>query len=331
MTQTKTKSKKVDKEFVSPEQKLCERLIELIEKGVSPWRKEWKGANLSVHRNLITGSPYRGGNPMILEFQLAFGGHSLPLWCGAGQAKQKKWMPKKGSFGAYIIRPQLNSYDKKDENGSVVTGEDGNPLKSSWVSYKPVCVFNAEFLRGVDDAAEKELQQTIEQMLSGEGEQVNDNSLIDLPHTVLTGYSRSQEIPFNYFGDRAFYSPVKDEITVPKIESFNDSEAFYATLAHECIHSTGHDKRLKRKFGVRGAGEESLRNYAAEELVAEMGAFILCNRMQISSNCENHAAYLEGWLKVLKEGPKSLFKVIGDATKAANFIFPDSPESNDDR
>jgi antirestriction protein ArdC len=326
-TTAKAKSRKITKDYVSPEEKLCQRLIELIERGVSPWRKEWKGKNLSTHKNLITGAPYRGGNPMVLEFQSAFAGHNLPLWCGAGQAKQKDWFPKKGSFGAYIIRPQLNSYDKKDESGNIVKGEDGNPVKNSWVSYKASCVFNAEFLRGVDEDSEIALQKLIEESVTGE-EIENNNEEIGLAEQVLTGYCRSQEIAVNHVGDRAFYSVFSDEITVPKIENFVSSESFYATFAHECVHSTGSDKRLKRKLGARSGGEESLRNYAAEELVAEMGAYLLCNRMEISSNCENHAAYLEGWLKVLKEGPKSLFKVIGDATKAANFILPEKIEND---
>jgi antirestriction protein ArdC len=61
-------------------------------------------------------------------------------------------------------------------------------------------------------------------------------------------------------------------------------------------------------------------DYAREELVAELGAFLICNRLAIPSSTENHAAYLDSWAKVLKEGPKVLFKVLSDATKAANMI-----------
>jgi antirestriction protein ArdC len=305
----------------TPEEKLCERLIQLIESGVSPWRKEWKGKNYSIHRNLITGEHYHGGNPMMLEFQASFAGQSLPLWCGIGQAKTKNWFPKKGSHGAYILRPQLNSYDKKDEAGNVVKNESGDNEKVSWVSYKTACVFNAEDLQG------EGIAEAIAAAMGAEKETSTENERIANAESILFGYGKREEIEYNFFGDRAFYSVLRDQITVPLLKSFSSAQAFYATLAHECVHSTGHSKRLDRKFGVQNASEESMRNYAKEELVAEMGAFILCNRMNVSSNTENHAAYLEAWLKVLKEGPKALFKAVSDATKAANLICPEKIEA----
>ena len=49
--------------------------------------------------------------------------------------------------------------------------------------------------------------------------------------------------------------------------------------------------------------------------------FLVCNRLQISSDAQNHAAYLSHWAEILKEGPKVLFKVLSDATKASNLIL----------
>lgn len=320
-TQTKTK-KKYDGPTV--EEKLCERMIELIESGVNPWRKEWKGLKHSQHLNLITGNAYHGGNPMMLEWQAAAAGYNTPLWAGIGQAKQKKWFPKKGSQGCYVLRPQLNCYDKKDKEGNTEKDPNGDPLKVAWVSYKTSCVFNVEALQG------EGLQEAIDKYMNDEVEVQEDKERIEIAEQALNAYGKREEIPFVFAGSRAFYAIVEDRITVPEFEKFVNAEAFYATLAHECIHSTGNDKRLKRQFGMRGGGEESKMKYAREELVAEMGAFILCSRMQISSNTENHAAYLEGWLKVLKQGPKTLFKVISDSTKAANLILSEINVSESD-
>lgn len=316
---TAAKSKKYS--GPKPEEKLCERLIQLIESGVSPWRKEWKGPKQSNHVNLITGKEYRGGNPMMLEWQMAFSGHSTPLWAGIGQAKKNKWFPKKGSQGAYILRPQLNCYDKEDKDGNKEYDANGDAVKVAWVSYKTACVFNVEDLQG------EGLQEAIDKYMSGDVVERPENERIEMAEKVLTAYCEREEIKYNFCGDRAFYAPVEDFITVPKITHFVSSESFYATFAHECVHSTGAEKRLDRKFGHRGGSEESLMRYAREELVAELGAFLLCSRMEISSNAENHAAYLEGWLKVLKQGPKTLFKVISDSTKAANMILPETPET----
>ena len=118
-------------------------------------------------------------------------------------------------------------------------------------------------------------------------------------------------------GDRAFYQPSIDQITMPERHLWQNAEAMYATWAHETVHSTGHESRLKRNLANRFGSQA----YAREELVAELGAFLVCNRLQISSCSENHAAYLQCWIKVLKEGPKVLFRVLSDATKASNEIL----------
>ena len=71
------------------------------------------------------------------------------------------------------------------------------------------------------------------------------------------------------------------------------------------------------KFGKVKNGKD----YAREELVAELGAFLMSNRLNISSDAANHASYLKGYAEVLKGRPKVLFKVLSDATKASNLIL----------
>jgi antirestriction protein ArdC len=63
-------------------------------------------------------------------------------------------------------------------------------------------------------------------------------------------------------------------------------------------------------------------SYAREELVAELGAFLLCRRLEVNSCPENHAAYLGHWAEVLRESPRVLLKVLSDARKAADLIAP---------
>ena len=105
-------------------------------------------------------------------------------------------------------------------------------------------------------------------------------------------------------------------MTLPKLEQFDNSQAFLATWSHELTHATGHSSRLSRPYGI----VKSSKAYAREELVAELGAFLICNRLKINSDTQNHAAYLQSWANVLKESPNVLFKVLSDATKAANLI-----------
>ena len=290
------------------EEKLCQALVELIESGVNPWRKEWKEGASGGHRNLITGNRYQGGNPALLECYQVARGYELPLWCGASQARAKGWHPIKGSKCAYIIRPQANRFEDEVEN--VVTGQL-ETVERAWVSYKPAAVFNVAELKGKDEQAQTMLDAAI---LEAQGLATTAPEPERLEHAeqVLSNWC----VETKWQGDRAFYVPAADTITMPERHLFTSQAGLYATWSHECVHSTGNGKRLGRKFGAKGS-----KAYAREELVAELGAFLVCNRLDIGSCTENHASYLKGYAEVLKEGPKVLFKVLSDATKAANLIL----------
>lgn len=82
-------------------------------------------------------------------------------------------------------------------------------------------------------------------------------------------------------------------------------EAFCATWAHEQAHSTDHHFRLARDLG----GVYGSRSYAREELVAELAAVPISDRLRIGCQLENHAAYLKDWAQLLREHPRSLFGV----------------------
>ena len=106
---------------------------------------------------------------------------------------------------------------------------------------------------------------------------------------------------------------------MPLPEAFSSREAYGATWAHEQIHSTGHPSKLERpQSGVMGSSA-----YALEELVAELGAVIVCQRLQVSSDFHNHAAYLAQWAELLREKPSVLFQVLSAARQAADLIAPE--------
>lgn len=322
MATTTTKARKGRKAYDGPtaEEKLCEALVQLLEQGVNPWRRDWaKHAHQGQHRNLITGQPYRGSNPAVLEMWAAVRGFSLPLWLGGAQAKAEGWHPRKGSKGCYVLRPQLNQREQQDDQGRPVKGPDGKPLMAAWVSFKPVCVFNVADLVGSTPEAQQALEARIAAAVGAVVVKPEPERLA-AAEAVLGAWP----VPTTWAGDRAFYNSGVDQITMPSRSLFGTAEGLYATWAHEQAHSTGHSSRLNRKLGT-GHGTA---DYAREELVAELAAFLICNRLEISSSAENHAAYLGSWAAVLKEGPRVLFKALSDATKAANAICgPDVVES----
>lgn len=283
---------------VAPEERLCADLIQAMEAGVNPWRKPWK-AEQGQHRNPISGAVYSGANPIVLELAMSLRGSDLPLWCGYGQAKGQGWHPRKGSKAALILRPEIHKREEIDENGEMV--------EYVWTTYKTTNVFNFADLEG------EGLTASIDAAM-GEVPARPEVERLEAAEAVLRGW----EVQPSFGGSRAFYMPSTDSICLPSPERFETAAAFVATWGHEAIHSTGHKSRLARDL----SGSMGSASYAREELVAELGAFLVCRRLEVDSCAENHAAYLGHWVQILRKSPRVLLKVLSDARKAADLICP---------
>ena len=290
------------KSQVKPEELIVNELIEAIESGNTKlWRKEWtvKGG----FRNLLTGHEYQGGNPALLCLQSSIRNWHLPLFIGAGQARSINCLPKKGSRSARILQPLLREFETKELD------ENGDAKKAQYMSYKCVPVFNVQDIRGLDNQASKKLEQLIDDaVLTAKPRELDVR--VKEAHDRL--FQWEKQVTTIKGGDRAYYRESSDEIVIPKRYNFKNDESYLATYAHECIHSTKHKSRLQRNN----------LSYPNEELVAELGAYIVCNRLQISNlDTMNHAAYLESWCPMLKSDPKILFKSLANAVKAADLVI----------
>lgn len=297
----------------SPEEILVADLITLMQEGKTPWRKPWVPMH-GGHRNLVTGALYGGQNPILLELGSMMRGHHLPLWIGASQARQFGWFPKKGSKSVRIVRPQSNSYEKVDGDGKPVLDPDGNPEMKSWVSYKLVPIFNVNDLKPKDYNAQVALEERISTWISPNA--AEEPARLELAEQKLEAWEVKRQD-----GTCACYSPAHDTIATPPAVNFENREAFCSTWAHECIHSTGHESRLDRKLGVHSFGSKG---YAKEELIAELGSVLLCYRLEIGTDMQNHSAYLQHWIEILQEDPKCLMSVLNAAKKAADLICPET-------
>lgn len=325
-TLSPTKSRKTHKKYSgpSPEEKLCNELVEALKAGVNPWRKDWVGNPEDTHRNLLTGHEYQGANVAVLEAIQSIRGYKSPLWLGAGTAKQKGWFPKKGSKGAYILRPQLIKIPQVDDNNCPIKDEKGKDVVIAFVKYKTACVFNVDALRGGDEQSQQALDQTVKHQQRLLPAKPLDARCED-GLKVLDTWSTENLKGIQHGGNKAFYSLLEDSVTLPQAKQFKNSQAYLATWAHELVHSTGHESRLKRKELLTYHISKKAR--AREELVAELGAFLVTRRIKVNSDAQNHAAYLGSWAELL-DGPQALFKVLSDATKAANLIC--GPEVKED-
>ena len=299
----------------SPEEKIVAGLIELMEAGIAPWRKPWAEDGCSNHHvNLLSGHQYRGSNVILLTIGMHVRGSVLPYWCGFAEAKKLGITPKKGSKCAYIVRPQLNRYEEEGVDGA--DGSKGESTVKEWMAFKPTAVFNANDLEGSTPEGIKKLEELIKLRKFQAGYQVKpEPERLENAEAAL----RSWKVPVSFGGNQAFYEPAIDRIQLPERSAFNSPAAFCATWAHEAIHSTGHHSRLDRDQ----AGRFGSADYAREELVAELGAVLLGDRLEIGSEIESHAAYLSHWIGLLKEEPKILFQVMRDANAASKLIWPE--------
>tara|TARA_R100000781_G_scaffold16560_1_gene13462 strand:+ start:649 stop:1563 length:915 start_codon:yes stop_codon:yes gene_type:complete len=290
------------KDYVKPEELIVNELIQALESGNTKlWRKEWsvKGG----FRNVLSGHEYKGSNPALLCLQSSIRGWHLPLFIGAGQAKSINCLPKRGSRSARILQPLQRSFELKEKD------ENGESQYGSYMTYKCVPVFNVADVRGLDDEASLKLEKLIDDaVLTGKPRELDVR--VKEAHDRL--FQWEKQVTTIKGGDRAYYRESSDEIVIPKRYNFKNDESYLATYAHECIHSTKHKSRLQRND----------LSYPNEELVAELGAYIVCNRLQISNlDTMNHAAYLQAWCPMLKSDPKILFKSLANASKAADLVI----------
>lgn len=283
----------------TPYEKITDRIIEELEKGRIPWQKPWKGSG-SGPVNPTTGTEYRGMN----FFMLSMMPFSNPNWVTFKQAKAAGGKVTKGEKGTPII---FWNFMKKNAAGKWIQAnyddEDKRPV------LKLFHVFNVEQCEGLPEKIE-----------SYKMPELKNIERIERAEALIKGYADGPEITEST-GDRAFYRPSTDSITLPKRGQFEKPEGFYTTAFHEMAHSTGHQKRLSRETITSGSGFGSM-DYGEEELIAELTAAYLCADAGIDNTITNSAAYIQSWLKVFRQpkNEKMIIKAAGAAQKAANYI-----------
>jgi antirestriction protein ArdC len=304
------------------EDTLVSSLIALMEQGTTPWRREWDGQSGGHHVNLLSGRPYQGANPILLTIGLHQRGATLPYWCGAAEAKAKGLLPRAGGKAVTVLRPQLGRRKSTAAEPTTAPSEppasgeegtaDGKRRERPWVRYRPVSLFNAEDLEG------EGLAELIAERQAGAATTTRpEPERLARAEAVLLAWP----VPMAHGGHRAYYNPLRDQIHLPERRAFHSGAALYATWAHEALHSTGHSSRLGRDL----SGAPGSKPYAREELVAELGAVLLGDRLEIGGNVSNHAAYLAEWISLLRESPQLLYKLLSEARRAADLICPPPP------
>ena len=274
---------------------VTERIIDQLEKGTVPWRKPW-----SQHggpANLVSKKAYRGVNLILLSML----GYDQP-WFVTGKQLQELGGSIKPEEKPHMV-VYWNFPDKEEE---------GEEKKKAVLRY--YMVYNVAQCAGIDSTIPETIDREVSAIESCE------QIVVGMPHPPLIKHKEA----------RAYYSPLADLVNMPKQSSFESDESYYATLFHELVHSTGHHSRLDR-LGLIQMSEFSGEKhaYSFEELIAEIGASFLQFHAGIESTFEQSAAYIEGWLKVLKNDKRFIISASSAAQKAVDYILNVTQENED--
>ncbi|MCB9064098.1 MAG: DUF1738 domain-containing protein [Chitinophagales bacterium] len=278
---TKTKSRKDVYAIIT------EKIIEKLEEGTVPWRKPWIGAGIPT--NLISKRPYRGINVMLLSML----GYEHNLFLTSKQLNEIGGSIKEEEKPHLVV-----FWNYPEQEGE----EDEAPKKKPMLRY--YTVFNIAQCDGIPDTMIPSIDREVK---ANAAAKVLVNNMPNAPRIQ----HKEQE---------AYYNPLKDFINMPKQSSFKTDDAYYSTLFHELVHSTGHVSRLNRKDLIQMSEFGHIR-YSHEELVAEIGSSFLQSHVGITDEFEQSVAYINGWLAVLKKDRRFIFSASTAAQKAVDYIL----------
>jgi len=279
---------------------VTEQIIKHLENGTVPWQKPWGDGGLP--RNLFSKKYYRGINLLLL----ASLGYEQNLFLTFNQVKEIGGKVKQGEKGHPVVFWSI--VDKKEVETS--TEQEHKTAKRPVLRY--YTVFNVAQCENIPDGYIPAITKVIGSIQSCED--------------IVAAMPQRPEI--KHKGQKAYYDPLRDFINMPKKNSFGTAEAYYVTLFHEVVHSTGHHSRLKRK-GLIEMSEFGSDPYSQEELVAEIGACYLQSHAGVMGEFSNSVSYINGWLTKLCGDKTFIYVAATQAQAAVDFILNVKPETEE--
>ena len=277
-------------------------IIALLEAGTRPWSPSWASGAASLPLR-HEGTPYRGINILLLWSAAMARSFANPYWMTYRQAAELGGQVRKGEKGNLVVH--AGTFTPKDgATGEPVTDCDDEKSRRSYL--KRYFVFNVEQIDGLDIA---NYPVPAPRMKNRD----------DRDPELDAAFAR-YPVPYVEGGSSAFYQPRDDRMQMPAFGDFASGNAFYATLAHEAIHSTGHASRLDRESLLKYGETKEIR--AFEELIAEIGAAMLCAQLGMEpTEREDHASYIADWLRALRNDKRAIFRAATAAQAASELIL----------
>ncbi len=290
---------------------VTDRIIAALENGIIPWNRPWTGvADGAIRRS--NGKPYS----LINQLLLGKPGEYLTF----NQCKSEGGKVKKGAKSKIVVFWKVISKEIKDENGAIVKDENGMPIANGIPMLKYFNVFHIDDCEGIKPKYTKDkLPATASPVDAAEG------IISDYASRALLTIEHSKQ-------NRAYYSPSRHIVSLPLMEQFEDTAFYYDTTFHELVHSTGHKTLLNRFGDADGAAAFGSDTYSKEELVAEIGSCGIMHelRMETEKSFRNNAAYIQSWLKALKNDKKLIISAASRADKAIRLILNRKDEDEEE-
>lgn len=281
-------------------EKIAEEFLNLLEEKQLDWKKEWE--KMGRPMNAKSGHGYKGLNLFHLSLIAMERGYKDSRWATFKQIEEQGWRLKNAK-GQGVKVEYWFMWDHKE--GKAVTWEEYRKREPDKARYKLRArystVFNADLIQGIPAMPEPERRD------------IN-------PDELVGRIAKNMEVEIlNDGGYRAFYRPSEDKIHLPEPQYFYTDYAYNSTALHELSHASGAAHRLNRNMGY-GFGTET---YAFEELVAEISSCFVSVNLQMEqdqSHIDNHKAYVQSWVKAIREQPDTLVKAVQQAEEAANYL-----------
>lgn len=273
------------------------RIVAALEQGVAPWVRPWSLGADTLPLNACTRRPYRGVNVILLELEAQAQGYPLNRWLTYRQALEFGGQVRRGETGSTVVFWKLRrlgaTADTYPDEAEPDLHERVIPLLRAFT------VFNVAQVDGLPP------------------------DLSAPPPPAWEPEARAEELllmsgaEIRHGGALAYYQPRTDEIHLPPRQWFPQAGSYYATALHEITHWTSHASRCNRQLGKR-FGDDA---YAAEELIAEMGAAFLCAHCRIDGELQHAVSYLDHWLKVLRTDKRAIFVAATKAQQASDYVL----------
>lgn len=288
-------------------QMVTDRIIEKMKGGIIPWKKPWHltGSGEEFAISYTSRKPYS----LLNQFILGEPGEYL-TWKQIEEAGGKV---KKGAKSRFVVFYSM----VEAKTTEIVKPEDSKEeqVKEKKIRYPLLRYYNVWHINQTEG---------IESKIKPDEKLPCPDPINAADNAIAMYLMRETSLKFqnNKPSDRAFYSPSEDKVVVPMLEQYKVASEYYSTTFHEFIHSTMKESRCNRKpdggFSFFGSHE-----YSKEELVAEIGAAMLCSNFDIDEvkTFNNSVAYLQAWIKVLQNDPKMIVWAAGRAEKAARYFL----------